>query len=187
MHLRARMLLFPLAVLLPFSTITAVARQDPPAAAWREPSPEIDAALIAARTALVAQDTLTIQVLDIEVVAAEATGANAKAEAAAEAAKARATTTVVRSTATTVRYATPVVPTSGLGERIAECESGGNYTAQNPRSSASGKYQYLDSTWNGYGGYESAKDAPPAVQEERFAKDIAVSSSPWNASRHCWG
>lgn len=50
---------------------------------------------------------------------------------------------------------------------VLECESGGNLTAQNPRSTASGKWQILDSTWNGYGGYSSAADAPESVQDER--------------------
>lgn len=48
------------------------------------------------------------------------------------------------------------------------CESsGGNLRAQNPRSSASGKWQILDSTWAGYGGYARASDAPESVQDER--------------------
>lgn len=46
-------------------------------------------------------------------------------------------------------------------------ESGGNPTAQNPVSSASGLWQFLDSTWGGYGGYQHAKDAPASVQNER--------------------
>lgn len=129
--------------------------------------------------------------------AAEAIAA-AEAQAAAEIEEARAAKAAKAAAAAAARpkpiYVAPATPTApvaraggDLGARIAECESGGSYTAQNPSSSASGKYQYLDSTWNGYGGYESAADAPPAVQEERFAKDIAVSSAPWNASRHCWG
>jgi len=50
-------------------------------------------------------------------------------------------------------------------------ESGGNYQAQNPRSSASGAYQFLDSTWRnasaraGHAGYGSAAAAPWWVQD----------------------
>lgn len=47
-------------------------------------------------------------------------------------------------------------------------ESGGSWTAQNPTSSASGGFQFLDSTWAGYGGYPSAADAPPWVQHAAF-------------------
>lgn len=68
-------------------------------------------------------------------------------------------------------------------EQIAQDESGGNYTAQNPRSSASGKYQVLDGTWDGYGGYKRAKDAPPHVQEQWAREAYAKSGSrPWRAS-----
>lgn len=46
-------------------------------------------------------------------------------------------------------------------------ESGGNPTAQNPRSTASGLWQFLDSTWANYGGYAKARYAPPDVQNEK--------------------
>lgn len=46
-------------------------------------------------------------------------------------------------------------------------ESGGNIRAKNPSSSASGKWQFLDSTWQGYGGYPRAMDAPEDVQDGR--------------------
>jgi len=46
-------------------------------------------------------------------------------------------------------------------------ESGGNITAQNPSSTASGKWQFLDSTWQGYGGYAKARYAPESVQDAK--------------------
>lgn len=57
-------------------------------------------------------------------------------------------------------------------------ESRGNITAQNPRSTASGKWQFLDSTWGRYGGYAKARYAPERVQDAR-ARDL------WNHGRGC--
>ena len=57
-------------------------------------------------------------------------------------------------------------------------ESRGNITAQNPTSTASGKWQFLDSTWGGYGGYAKARHAPESVQDER-ARQL------WNGGRGC--
>lgn len=82
------------------------------------------------------------------------------------------------------------VPTGVLDE-IARCESGGSYTAQNPSSSASGKYQFIDSTWRAYRGDSSAaraKDASPAEQEAAAQRLYAAQgTTPWNASKSCWG
>ena len=76
-------------------------------------------------------------------------------------------------------------------ERIKQCESGGNYRALNPRSGASGAYQFLDSTWRTLPqsrGYRKAMYAPPARQD-RAAQTLYAwqGTRPWNASRACWG
>lgn len=50
---------------------------------------------------------------------------------------------------------------------VMKCESGGSLIITNPHSTASGKWQILDSTWNGFMGYARAKDAPEAVQDAK--------------------
>jgi hypothetical protein len=73
------------------------------------------------------------------------------------------------------RKVQPTVSVQGSGKcggdlppcSVMMCESGGSLTVQNPHSTASGKWQILDSTWNNYGGYSRAKDAPEAVQDAR--------------------
>lgn len=49
-------------------------------------------------------------------------------------------------------------------------ESGGNPTAVNASSGASGKWQFMPDTWQGYGGYASAAQAPESVQDARAAQ-----------------
>ncbi len=66
---------------------------------------------------------------------------------------------------------------------VLACESGGNPTAQNPRSTASGLWQILNSTWAGFGGYGRAADAPWQVQNEKAAQLWAggAGASHWKA------
>lgn len=62
-------------------------------------------------------------------------------------------------------------------------ESGGNITAQNPTSTASGKWQFLDSTWGNYMGYAKARYAPEWVQDQR-ARELwagGAGCSHWSA------
>lgn len=76
---------------------------------------------------------------------------------------------------------------SALELRIAECESGGSYTAENPSSSASGRWQVIDGTWGNYGGYSHASDAPPRVQDAWARAYFDKNGySAWRASRSCW-
>jgi len=73
---------------------------------------------------------------------------------------------------------------------IRGCESGHDYTARNPRSSASGAFQFIDSTWRAYGDsrWTRAYLAPREVQDAAALRLYQASgTSPWNASRSCWG
>jgi hypothetical protein len=64
---------------------------------------------------------------------------------------------------------------------IVQRESKGDPNAVNSSSGAGGKYQFLPSTWAGYGGYARAEDAPESVQDERFDEVWAggAGSSHW--------
>ncbi len=62
-------------------------------------------------------------------------------------------------------------PPGGFLACVRRHESGGNYRAENPTSTASGAYQWLDSSWRsvsrmaGYSGWGHAADAPPHIQD----------------------
>lgn len=74
---------------------------------------------------------------------------------------------------------------------IIECESGGNPTAQNSSSTASGLFQFIDGTWAAYGGTEyasKAKHATVAQQYEIANRAFAAEGyTPWAASNGCHG
>jgi peptidoglycan hydrolase-like protein with peptidoglycan-binding domain len=78
---------------------------------------------------------------------------------------------------------------TGIARRVARCESGLDPNAQNPRSSASGLFQFIDSTWRSVTGL-----APPAsaysvgTQVDAFYDlwDGGSGAGHWAPSRHCW-
>lgn len=62
-------------------------------------------------------------------------------------------------------------------------ESRGRLDVKNPDSTASGKWQFLDSTWARFGGYARAADAPESVQDARAAAlwDGGAGCAHWQA------
>lgn len=101
--------------------------------------------------------------------------------------------TVPAGAGTTALEAQP--PTEGMPGQdvtlaaIARCEGYPDHVhSDHPGpSSASGKYGVLDTTWDGYGGYASAAEAPEDVQDAWAAEAYArAGTRPWRASRSCW-
>ena len=59
-------------------------------------------------------------------------------------------------------------------QTIRTLESGGRYGAQAPGSSASGAYQFIDSTWANFGGYGRAVEAPSEVQDAKAVESVTA-------------
>lgn len=86
-------------------------------------------------------------------------------------------------------WAQPPPPTAASAA-IALCESGNDVTAKNPTSSASGAWQFVDSTWQWVTGLQPpARAYPRAIQRAAFDKlwDGGRGASHWAPSRSCWG
>ena len=78
-------------------------------------------------------------------------------------------------------------------DRIAFCESHGDLHAKNPRSTAKGKYQFLDGSWEGYGvelwGSLEEKSVWSEKDQDELAKYVysKYGTRPWTSSKSCWG
>lgn len=88
----------------------------------------------------------------------------------------------------------PTSKISPLLERIAMCESNDNPLAKNPNSTASGRFQFLTSSWNHYGkelwGDElKNKDVFDYHENTELALYVFNKNGTrdWNASIDCWG
>jgi hypothetical protein len=145
-----------------------------------DPKPEIkaveehQAAVLAFYTEVARQDFIRA--------AEQAESDRIAAEAAAEKKK---QTTTKKTTKPKSHSGTPT-PSSGAAQCVINHESAtsGTYSAENPTSTASGAYQFVDGTWDNYGGYHHASDAPPEVQDRKFAEVWAngAGRSHWNGS-----
>jgi hypothetical protein len=125
---------------------------------------------------------------------AKARATHRKAVAARRAAAAAAAIAAAAAAATAARKQAHAATRSpgyrGVARRVARCESGGRPRAQNRYSSASGLYQFIDSTWRsvshrrGRAMYYSVR-----VQTWAFWKlwDHGRGAGHWAMSRHCWG
>jgi hypothetical protein len=178
-----RRFLLPLCLLVLTLGVAAEAASAPPTAAVRTASADAAFPVVwaaqAAPTVLSQATTVTaaIQRADAERRWYAVATWNV-AVAANEAARVASTTPRHHPPSPARRSAGPQTAESGTGRcggdlppcSVMMCESGGSLTARN-RSGAAGKWQIMPGTWNGYGGYSSADQAPESVQDAR-AREI---------------
>lgn len=72
---------------------------------------------------------------------------------------------------------------SGVWDKIAQCESGGNWSI-NTGNGYTGGLQFANDTWAGYGGYSTAAQAPREVQIQR-AEQIRNARGGYSAWPAC--
>jgi peptidoglycan hydrolase CwlO-like protein len=117
------------------------------------------------------QDALAVSQARGSALRAEIARVEAEQAAAARAAAAAAAAAAAGSGATP----TAVGPSYGSGgtwtipSQVVQCESGGQNLTPNG-AGASGYYQFLPGTWNNYGGYGQAYQAPKSLQDQRAAQ-----------------
>ena len=88
-------------------------------------------------------------------------------------------------------FATEYGVNERLARRIISCESGWVRTAENPTSSASGYFQFLDSTWRStmiqMGLPLSTSKTDPIISLKAGMYLLSQSgTSPWLSSESCW-
>lgn len=74
--------------------------------------------------------------------------------------------------------------------KVVECESGFKPNAQNAYSTASGLFQFLDSTWKSQStkyGVTTQKNDPYGQIEVATHMIADGGITHWNASKSCWG
>ena len=145
------------------ATTTAPIEATPPATTVAPPPEPTTTAPVTATTAPAptAEETTTTTSTTTEPVPTESTAAGTTTETTTTTTVAPADQQVVRPAQIEYVLAT-----------IRYLESRGDYTAPPNRGRASGAYQYIPTTWAGYGGYAEAYLAPPWVQDERAQADV---------------
>jgi resuscitation-promoting factor RpfB len=79
----------------------------------------------------------------------------------------------------------PVISGSSIWDRLAECESGGNWSTDTGNGYYGG-LQFSDSTWDAYGGEQYASTADEASREEQIAIAEKVQNAQgWDAWPSC--